>query len=158
MRLPFRRWSRSASGYARRAWEVEVVLFPLSPLVRETWRPWLLASTDPRRWPPPETCSERRWPIDAGEAADHTRPTARTLLREELRAIRQTLDLPPDALSGLTRNGLLAAHGIRLRQVEGWLWPFYAAREIKRMIGVGRAASSPSGGTVGAASSATPRA
>ncbi len=56
------------------------------------------------------------------------------LLREELRAIRQTLDMPPEALSGLTRNGLLAAHGLRLRQLERWLWPFYTAREIKRLI------------------------
>jgi hypothetical protein len=132
MRLPFRRFARAS--HARRAWEVEVVLFPLSPLVRETLRPWLLGPTDPRRWPPPETFEARRWTIGPDEAPDHTRPTARKLLWNELRAIRQTLDLPPDALSGLTRNGLLLAHAMRLRQLERWLWPFYAAREIKRMI------------------------
>jgi hypothetical protein len=56
------------------------------------------------------------------------------MVEKELRAIRQTLDLPPDALSGLTRNGLLTVHAIRLRQLEHWLWPFYTAREIKRLI------------------------
>ena len=126
MLLPFRRSARS-----RRAWEVDALLSPLSPLVRDALRLWLLLPTDLRRWPYPDTFLEQRLPIDA---RDQSRPTACTLLREELRAIRQTLDLPPDALSGLTRNGLLAAHGARLRQVEGWLWPFYAAREITHLI------------------------
>ena len=134
MVFPFRRSIRPAQRAALRAWEVEVVLSPLSPIVRNALRPWLLAPTDPRRWPPPDTFEERRGPISPREAADHSRPTASQLLRDELKAIRQTLDLPPHALSGLTRNGLLAAHGLRLRQLEGWLWPFYAAKEIKRMI------------------------
>jgi hypothetical protein len=56
------------------------------------------------------------------------------LLREELQALRQTLDFPPEALSGLTRNGLLTVHGIRLRQLEGWLWPSGAAWQIRRLI------------------------
>ncbi|HLW02479.1 MAG TPA: hypothetical protein VKT82_27755 [Ktedonobacterales bacterium] len=132
MLLPFRRSSRPS--LARRAWEVDALLSPLSPVVRDLLRPWLLAPTDPRRWPPPETFEARRWPISPEEADDQSRPTASTLLREELRAVRQTLDLPSNTLSGLTRNGLLAAHGLRLRQLERWLWPFYAAREIKRMI------------------------
>jgi hypothetical protein len=132
MRLPFRRSARASR--ARRAWEVDAVLAPLSPLTRQALRPWLLAPTDPRRWPPPDTFEPRRYPISPAEADDYTRPTASKLLRAELRAIRQTLDLPPDTLSGLTRNGLLVAHSIRLRQLEQWLWPFYAAREIKRMI------------------------
>jgi hypothetical protein len=135
MPLPFRRArALRASARARRAWEVDVVLSPLSPMVRDLLRPWLLAPTDPRRWPPPETFEQSRLPISPEEADDQTRPTACKLLRAELRAIRQTLDLPPDAVSGLTRNGLLVAHSIRLRQLERWLWPFYAAREIKRMI------------------------
>ncbi|GEM_PF-1466204 len=130
--LTLRRSARAS--HAWRAWEVEAILSPLSPVVREALRPWLLAPADPRRWPPPETFEARRWPISPEEADDQSRPTASTLLREELRAIRQTLDLPPEAVSGLTRNGLLAAHGLRLRQLERWLWPFYAAREITRMI------------------------
>ncbi|HLW03844.1 MAG TPA: hypothetical protein VKT82_34675 [Ktedonobacterales bacterium] len=134
MLLPFRRSARSAQGYTRRAWEVDALLSPLSPVVRDLLRPWLLAPTDLRRWPPPDTFEAQRWPISPEEADDQSRPTASTLLREELRAIRQTLDLPSNTLSGLTRNGLLAAHGVRLRQLERWLWPFYAAREIKRMI------------------------
>ena len=117
MLLPFRRASRSARGYTRRAWEVEVVLSPLSPVVRDVLRPWLLLPTDLRRWPPPETFEPRRLPISHQEANDQTRPTASKLLRDELRAIRQTLDLPPETLSGLTRNGLLAAHGALLRQL-----------------------------------------
>lgn len=134
MVLPFRRSSRSAWGFARRAWEVDVMLSPLSPVVREALRPWLLAPTDQRRWPPLETFEVGRWAISQEEASDQARPTASKLLREELRAMRQTLDLPPNEVSGLTRNRLLVAHGIRLRQLEQWLWPFYAAREIKRMI------------------------
>jgi len=119
---------------AQRAWEVEAMLSTLSPAVQDALRAWLLAPTDPTRWPPPDTFAERRWPIDAAEADDQTRSTASGLLRKELKAMRQTLDLPPDALSGLTRNGLLTVHGIRLRQLERWLWPFYAAREITRLI------------------------
>ena len=133
MLLPFRRSTRPTTSRAQRTWEVDSLLSTLSPLTSDLLRPWLLLPTDLRRWPPPETFSEQRLPFDA-QAADQTRPTACTLLREELRAIRQTLDLPPHALSGLTRNGLLAAHGARLRQLESWLWPFYAAREITRLI------------------------
>ena len=145
MSLPFRRARRPASGAndtstasmsspEQRQWEVAALLSSLHPLVRDALSAWLVAPTDPRRWPPPDTFSERRWPIDAKEAEDQSRPVASRLLHAELKAIRQTLDMPPDALSGLTRNGLLAVHGIRLRQLEHWLWPFYAAREITRMI------------------------
>ncbi|HEU5367579.1 MAG TPA: hypothetical protein VFU69_03910 [Ktedonobacterales bacterium] len=56
------------------------------------------------------------------------------LLRDELCALRRTLDLPPEAVSGLTRNGLLLAHAIRLRQVEWRLWPRFTARAIRQMI------------------------
>jgi hypothetical protein len=42
-------------------------------------------------------------PHSSAAAADgQTRPTANSLLCKELCAIRQTLDLPPDTLSGLT--------------------------------------------------------
>jgi hypothetical protein len=37
-------------------------------------------------------------------------------------------------LSVLTQNGLLIAHGTRLRQLERCLWPGGAAREIKKLI------------------------
>ena len=134
MLLPFRRSTRPTTSRAQRTWEVDVILSPLSPIVRGALRPWLLLPTDLRRWPPPDPFSQQGWPRSKAEAAAQSRATARTLLREELRAIRQTLDLPPDALSGLARNGLLAAHGARLRELEQWLWPFYAAREITRMI------------------------
>jgi hypothetical protein len=134
MALPFRRSPRSLSSAAQREWEVQALLSSLSPLVQEALYDWLLQPTDPRRWPPPDTFDPQRRPIGPDEMEDGQRPTASRLLRKELRAILQTLDLPLDALSGLTRNGLLTVHAIRLRQLERWLWPFYAAREIKRMI------------------------
>jgi hypothetical protein len=82
---------------------------------------------------PPETFSERREPLRREEYWDQPPDTACELLYNELRAIRQTLDLPPEALSGLTRNGLLTAHAIRLRQLEWRLWPRGAARAIRAM-------------------------
>ncbi len=119
--------------FARRVWEVQALLCTLDPTVREALSAWLIAPTDPQRWPPPDTFERRRRPLRADEM-DGQRPTASRLLCKELRAIRQTLDLPPEAASRLTRNGLLIVHAIRLRQLERWLWPFYAAREIKRLI------------------------
>jgi hypothetical protein len=136
MALPFRRSPRSAQGkdsaQAQRQWEVEALLSTLHPLMRKALYVWLLRPTDPRRWPPPDTFESQRWPIGWDEM-DGQRPTASRLLYKELKAIRQTLDIPPEALSGLARNGLLTVHAIRLRQLEHWLWPFYAAREIKRL-------------------------
>ena len=141
MALLFGRPSGSAHqddrAFARRVWEVQALLCTLDPAVREALTAWLIAPTDPQRWPPPETFERRRWPLRPDEI-DGQRPTASRLLRKELRAIRQTLDLPPEAASRLTRNGLLIAHAIRLRQLERWLWPLYAAREIKRLITVYR--------------------
>jgi hypothetical protein len=137
MALPFRRSPRPLFGKnsprAQRHWEVQVLLSTLHPAVRSALQAWLLGPTDPERWPPPDTIDTQRAPISEAERGDGQRPTASRLLRAELRAIRHTLDLPPDALSGLTRNGLLTVHAIRLRQLEHWLWPFYAAREIKRL-------------------------
>ncbi len=133
MSLPFRRSSRPDHARARRLWEVQALLSTLHPLVRDALAPWLLAPIDPRCWPPPDSFSTRRAPISAAEIGDQSRPVASRLLLDELRVIHYTLDLPPEALSGLTRNGLLAVHAIRLRQLERWLWPFYAAREIRRL-------------------------
>ena len=139
MAFPIGRSSGSAhqddAAFARRVWEVQALLCTLDPAVREALFAWLIAPTDPHRWPPPDTFERRRWPLRPDEM-DGQRPTASRLLRKELRAIRQTLDLPPEAASRLTRNGLLTVHAIRLRQLERWLWPFYAAREIKRLITV----------------------
>ncbi len=141
MSLPFRRTqgaadalTRSAFSLAQRRWAVEALLCTLTPEVQHALAPWLLAPTNLKRWPPPTTFEPRRLPFDpeAGRGQSHT--TLCDWLYDELKAIRQTLDLPPEALSGLTRNGLLVAHGIRLRQLEGWLWPRWAARHIRRMI------------------------
>jgi hypothetical protein len=144
MALPFRRSAPPRPGYYRprpgaldvptpRQWMVEALLSTLSPVVQEALRAWLLAPTDLLRWPPPETFSERREPLRPEEYWDQPPDTACDLVLKELRAIRQTLDLPPDAVSGLTRNGLLTVHAIRLRQLEWRLWPRHAARKIKEM-------------------------
>jgi hypothetical protein len=145
MLLPFRRVPRPlpqgqpaplvpTPDTAPRAWMVAALLSTLSPQVRQVLAPWLLAPTDPQRWPPPETFSTRRPRLRPEEFWDQPQATACRLLREELRAICYTLALPPEAISGLARNGLLAAHAIRLRQLEWRLWPRFAARALRQML------------------------
>ncbi len=56
------------------------------------------------------------------------------LLRDELSAIRQTLDFPPQALSGIIRYGLLVVHGIRMRQIVWEMSPREAEAEIEQML------------------------
>lgn len=73
-------------------------------------------------------------PISEEEVGDDLLASSVKLLREELSAIRQTLDFPPEAISGLTRNGLLTMHAVRLCQVERWLCPVQATRTINNMI------------------------
>ena len=142
MALPFRRSNQddgapvcSFSSPMQRLWEVQVVLCTLSPEVHDTLFLWLFNPTDLRHWQPPARFTARRQPISPDELdADDWLASVCTLLREELSVIRQTLDFPPEAMSGLTRNGLLTMHAIRLRQLERWLWPRLAARKIKQMI------------------------
>jgi hypothetical protein len=145
MALPFRRsspprpgyyraWPGSPSAPTQREWMVEALLSLLSPVVAAALKAWLLKPTDLTRWPPPETFESCRLPLRQEEYWNQPASTVCDLLRQELRAIRQTLDLPPEALSGLTRNGLLAAHATRLRQLEWRLWPGFTARKINEMI------------------------
>ena len=142
MALPFRRSNQddgaptcSFSSPMQRLWEVQVLLCSLSPEVREVLFMWLFNPTDLRRWQPPARFTSRRQPIRPDELdQDKWLASACKLLRDELNVIRQTLDFPPEAMSGLTRNGLLTMHAIRLRQLERWLWPRLAAREIKKLI------------------------
>ena len=144
MPLPFRRLPSSAQdpwaaplcsrpSPARRTWEVDALLSSLSPAVRAALNDWLLNPTNLNRWPPPERFYACRLPFSP-TLGRQSAATWRDLLYQELRAIRQTLDFPPEALSGLTRNGLLTVHAIRLRQLEGWLRPGGAASEIDAMI------------------------
>jgi hypothetical protein len=63
--------------------------------------------------------------------------TACDLRLEELRVIRQPLDFPPEAMSGLSRNGLLTMHAIRLRQLEAFLGPARTVRRIKKATQAG---------------------
>jgi hypothetical protein len=145
MALPFRRLPRSAEGAkaapasaspvsAQRQWMVRALLCTLSAPVRQALAAWLLAPTDPNRWPPSDTFSPRRWRLHREEYWDQPPAVACHLLYEELRAIRQTLDLPAEALSRLHRNGLLTVHAIRLRQLEWRLWPRLTARKIREII------------------------
>ncbi len=143
MALPFRRSHQgddgapvcSFSSPMQRLWEVQVVLCTVSPELREALFLWLFNPTDLRRWQPPARFNSRRAPISPDELdQDDWLASVYKLLRDELNVIRQTLDFPPEAMSGLTRNGLLTMHAIRLRQLEGWLWPHFAARAITGMI------------------------
>ena len=110
------------------------MLWPLSGEVQEALRDWLLRPTDLLGWPRPETFQQRRSGFGASELSVKSLDTWRRLLYNELRAIRQTLDFPPGALSGLTRNGLLAAHALRLRQLERQMWSPRMLRLINEMI------------------------
>jgi hypothetical protein len=143
MALHFRRQTRSTRGnpgapvctfptFPLRQWQVAVVLCTLSRPVREALRSWLLAPTDLNRWPPPAKFTARRTPLLGEEITDLA--TASRLLNEELRVLRQTLDFPPEAISVLAQNGLLIVHAMRLRMLEGWLWPERAAWMIARLI------------------------
>jgi hypothetical protein len=59
-----------------------------------------------------------------GKLGDLTRKGLRKEVREELKRFERLLDAPPDLMSGLSRNRLLALHTTRLRQ----LWEECARR------------------------------
>ncbi len=122
-------------GYTLRECHVLFMLCTLPACVRDALLDWLLDPTDLRRWPPPTSFSSRRAPFTESEIQGKTRDEYCQLLLDELKIIRQTLDFPDQAISGLKRYGLLVAHGIRLRQLAWAMWPRVAAREIKRLIG-----------------------
>ncbi len=145
MRIPFVRplrraswcptgWASPIEGYTLRECHVAFLLCTLPAGVRQALLDWLIASTDLRRWPPPASFSSRRLPFAESDLLNKSLSDYVKLLRDELSAIRQTLDFPPQALSGLTRYGLLVAHSIRLRQIIGALRPSIAEQEIKQMV------------------------
>ena len=121
-------------GYTLRECHVLFLLAPLPEVMRDALLGWLLDPTDLRRWQPPSSFSSHRFPFAEREVQNKSRDDYTTLLREELKVIRQTLDFPDQALSGLTRYGLLLAHGIRLRQLAWAMWPTVTAREIARIV------------------------
>ncbi len=121
-------------GYTLRECHVLFLLCTLPENVRAALLDWLLDPTDLRRWPPPSSFSSRRFPFADSDVQGKTRDDYRELLLDELKIIRQTLDFPDQAISGLKRYGLLVAHGIRLRQLVWAMWPAVAEREIKRMV------------------------
>jgi len=101
-----------------REWQARASLHPLSRFLRWVLLDWLLEPTDLALWPPSASWARVRVPFLPGSLGHKSDDVVIDLVREELAALRQTLDLPPQKLSGLVRNGLLAAHGRRLRQLE----------------------------------------
>ncbi len=124
-------WAGPLEGLTLRECYVTFLLCTLPESVRTILLDWLLDPTDLYRWPPPDRFLFWRLPLAESEVKNKTLDDYRTLLRKELSAIRQTLDFPPQALSGIIRYGLLVAHGIRLRQIVWAMWPTIAEREVK---------------------------
>jgi hypothetical protein len=127
-------WAGPIEGYTLRECYVLFLLCPLPASIRHLLLDWLLDPTDPRRWPTPNSVPERRLPFAASDVQSKTRKDYYKLLRDELAAIRHTLDFPPEVMSGLTRYGVLVAHGARLRQLAGAMPPRMAEEEMKQMI------------------------
>ena len=130
-------WNRDAlegpcKGLTLREWEVGVILCSLPLPIRQALLAWLVAPTD-RRWPRPEGFSRQRASFAPGELRQPLRPLP-TLLFDEVKAIRQTLDMSLDALDGITREMLLVAHGTRLRQLSAALGERPALGEIEALL------------------------
>ncbi len=100
-----------------RQWQVQAMLCTLEPAIRALLTNWLLEPARPAWLRHAPAFSRRLLPFDAPTCWRNGLPTLRKDLYEELLACWQTLDAPPETLSGLTRNGLIAAHGARLRQL-----------------------------------------
>lgn len=127
-------WAGPLPNYTLRECHVIFLLCTLPAGVYKALLDWLTDPTDLRRWPPPTSFSSRRCVLADSEVLHKTLDDYRELLHDELSVIRQTLDFPPQALSGLTRYGLLVAHAIRLRQIIRAMGPKAAEQEIKQII------------------------
>lgn len=127
-------WAGPIEGYTLRECYVVFLLSGLPKPLRKLLLDWLIDPTDLRRWPPPSSFASRRVPLAESDLRGKSLDDYRDLLREELKVIRQTLDTPPEVLNGLTRYGLLVAHGMRLRQLALAMQPNHAERELQQMI------------------------
>ena len=127
-------WAGPLEGLTLRECYVTFLLCTLPAVIGAVLLDWLLDPTDLYRWPPPSRFFFRRFPLAESEVKGKTRDEYCTLLRDELSAIRQTLDFPPQALSGIIRYGLLVVHGIRLRQIVWEMSPRVAEVEIEQII------------------------
>jgi hypothetical protein len=105
-----------------REWEVGVILCSLPLAIRKALVGWLLAPTD----------RQRRAPFAAGEPREPAE-TLRERFRADFSAICRTLDMPLEALHGISRDTLLVAHGARLRQLAEALGERLALQEIVMM-------------------------
>jgi hypothetical protein len=118
-----------------RQWEVAVILSSLPAALQALLRPWLEAPTDRLQWPWPSTFQPHRLPFDEARELRGKMPDERyKLLRDELAAIRQTLDMPQEDCWGITRETLLVAHGRRLRQVAWWMGEPQVMQALARML------------------------
>ncbi len=118
-------------GKTLREWEVSVILCSLPPVIRQALARWLIAPTDPR-WPRPDEFSRHLLPFTERDLRQPIKPLP-TLFFDEIKAIRQTLDMPLDTLHGITRDLLLVTHGTRLRQLVAALGEPRALQEIETM-------------------------
>lgn len=127
-------WAGPLEGLTLRECHVTFLLCTLPESIRAVLLYWLIDPTDLVRWQPPSRFHFRRFPLAESEVQGKTRNEYCKLIRDELSAIRQTLDFPPQALSGIIRYGLLVVHDIRLRQVVWEMSPRAAEAEIEQMV------------------------
>jgi hypothetical protein len=128
-------WAGPLEGLTLRECHVTFLLCTLPTTIRAALLDWLLDFTDHYRWPPLSKFWFWRLPLAESDLRGKTPDEYSDLLQKGLRAIRQTLDFPPQALSGIIRYGLLVVHGIRLRQIVWAMSPRAAEAAIKKLIG-----------------------
>ncbi len=127
-------WAGPLEGLTLRESHITFLLCTLPNAIRAALLDWLLDPTDLSRWPPPPRFHFWRLPLAEADLCNKLPEEYARLLRDELSAIRQTLDFPPQALSGIIRYGLLVVQGIRLRQIVWAMGPALAERQIKQII------------------------
>ena len=119
------------AGASLREWEVAVILCSQVREIEAALRDWLEGPTDHQRWPWPARLDSQRPRFLVGELAKPL-DTLLDLFYEEIKAIRQTLDMPFAAFGGINRDVLLAMHGQRLRWLVRRLGVKHALGEIAR--------------------------
>jgi hypothetical protein len=127
-------WAGPLEGLTLRECHITFLLCSLPNAIRAALLDWLLDPTDLHRWPPPPRFHFWRLPLPEADLCNKLPEEYAKLLRDELSVIRQTLDFPPQALSGIIRYGLVVVHGIRLRQIVWAMGPALAERQVKQII------------------------
>ena len=101
-------------GLTLREWQVQAMLSPLPRPLYLLLHNWLLEPARPRWMLKAPPLVYRPGLFVESLLWSKELPAFRQSLYDELLACWQTLDTPPTALSGLTRNGLLGMRGRRL--------------------------------------------